>query len=106
ECGLVAEALHRAREHHTAAVYNDELVPFTAELRHGAREALHELFVFQRCATDFYDDLHCNPSRSFKPNIRFMFCPAWPAAPLTRLSRHETSTARRPSGDRLKPMSQ
>ena len=50
--------------------------------------------VVERGPANFHDELHCNPSFSSKPNIRFMFCTACPAAPFRRLSRHETSTAR------------
>ena len=51
-------------------------------------------FIFQRGASDFDDHFHCRPSSSFHPYIRFMFCTAWPDAPLTRLSSTETRIAR------------
>ena len=62
--------------------------------------------VLQRRAADFDYDLHCSPSSSFHPYIRFMFCTACPAAPFSRLSTHETSTNRRPSSARQNPRSQ
>src|SRR6202008_2984016 len=52
---LVAEALHCAREHHPAAVDDDDLVPLGTEFHYSARETLHEFLVLERCATNFYD---------------------------------------------------
>ena len=43
--------------------------------------------------------IHNKLSTPPKPNIRFMFCIACPAAPLRRLSRQETMTSRLPSFD-------
>jgi len=33
-------------------------------------------FILERRAADFDYDLHCKPSSSFHPYIRFMFCTA------------------------------
>ncbi len=44
-----------------------------------------QLFVVERRATDFDDQLHCSPSFSSKPNIRFMFCTAWPGSALQQV---------------------
>src|SRR5882672_1672232 len=45
-----------------------------------------------------------NPVFSSSPNIKFMFCTAWPAAPLTRLSIAVKTTICRPRA--ANPMSQ
>ncbi len=45
-----------------------------------------------------------DPVFSSRPNIKFMFCTAWPAAPLTRLSIAEKTTICFPRT--AKPMSQ
>src|SRR5207245_11105397 len=45
-----------------------------------------------------------NPVFSSNPNIKFIFCTAWPAAPLTRLSSAVKTTSCRPRA--AKPTSQ
>ena len=41
---------------------------------------------------------HSSPVRSSMPNATLKFCSAWPAAPFTRLSMHDTITSRRDAG--------
>src|SRR5207248_497126 len=50
--------------------------------------------VLEELSTDLEDGRHRSPVRSSSPSMTFMFCTAWPAAPFTRLSITETSTAR------------
>src|SRR5262245_32631863 len=71
-----------------------------------ARALATQSCVVERGATDFYDDSQFSPSRSSQPNITFMFCTAWPAAPLIRLSRQEIRISRLPSGLSTAPISQ
>ena len=106
EGGLATQLLQRAAKRRAAAVDDHQLVAFATQAGNRLGELVDQFFVVERRATDFDHQLHCNPSFSSKPNIRFMFCTAWPAAPFSRLSMHETSTARLPSGESEKPMSQ
>ena len=57
---------------------------------HPCKQACRCLFLFVQKSSVFvfYGNIGtcCKPSFSGNPNIMFMFCTAWPAAPFTRLS--------------------
>src|SRR5215475_3233195 len=86
-----------------------------AKLRHNGHllvgGQLIEIFycsdLFKLCSLCFHHGFvpsNINPLFSSKPNIKFIFCTAWPAAPFTRLSNAENTTTCRPRV--AKPMSQ
>src|SRR6516225_87257 len=104
ERALAAELLQGATQGCAAAVDDYQLMALAAQIRNGLGELADQLFVVECGSSDFHHEFHCSPSFSSKPNMRFMFCTACPAAPFRRLSRHETSTARWPSGESAKPM--
>ena len=95
-----------ARQCAPSAMHHHNLMPIVRQLNHRLRTFLQRRLVFYCSPADFDDNLHCNPSLSSHPYIRFMFCTACPAAPFSRLSRQETTTSRRPSRARQKPRSQ
>src|SRR6185437_3958126 len=101
----LAHLAEDARQRGSAAMDHGDLM-FARQLLYRECGAMQKISVFQRCASKFDDDLHFRPSCSFHPNIRFMFCTAWPAAPFSRLSRQETITMRRWSAASVKPISQ
>ena len=96
----------RAAQRRAAAMNDHQLMTFAAQVGNGFGKLADDFLVVERRASDFDHELHCNPSFSSKPNIRFMFWTACPAAPFSRLSMHDTNTARLPSGDNENPMSQ
>ncbi len=103
---LATQLLQGPAQSSAAAMHDHQLVSFAAKVGNGLGELADQFTVVECGPANFHDELHCSPSFSSKPNIRSMFCTACPAAPFRRLSRHETSTARSPSGESAKPMSQ
>ncbi len=69
-------------------------------------ESLAGCIGIQQRTAQFYQQLHSSPSASGYPSIRFMFCTACPAAPLTRLSIALTTTARPVVESTTTPISQ
>ena len=59
---------------------------------HRLGQLLAGLHLRQLCAADLHQQPHDNPAASSRPSITFMFCIAWPAAPLPRLSMAAVST--------------
>ena len=101
ELAGLAHLIQDARERRAAAVDHGHLM-LAGQLLDRQRGALQELCIFHRRSTQFHHDLHFSPSSSPHPYITFMFWTACPAAPLIRLSRHETMTSRRRSGSQYK----
>src|SRR5437660_7386420 len=89
-----------------AAVDYSDVVAVLRQFGNGAGTFAQSRCIFEGGSSDFYDDGHCSPSSSFHPYIRFMFWTACPAAPLSRLSRQEINTSRRPSSAKQNPRSQ
>src|ERR1035437_2697560 len=97
------ERLQRRVDPLAAAVHDDDALPGgPARLDRGER-ALAERGVLEEAPAQLDDHgtpgmrrAHERPSVSGWPNTRFMFCTAWEAAPLSRLSMTETRTPRRP----------
>src|SRR5579862_9890889 len=87
-------------------MHNRQQVTFAGQLHDRGGAFTKSGLIFKSRAADLYHDLHCNPSVSAQPYIRFIFCIACPAAPLSKLSRHETRIRRRPSAASEKPKSQ
>src|SRR3970282_1771541 len=85
---------------------HQHLVANLADLGNLASDEPGGLGRFEQRSRDLDHNPQSRPSSSAKPSIRFMFWMAWPAAPLPRLSRHETTTRRFPAASRAKPRSQ
>src|SRR3970282_1529403 len=82
------------------------LVANLADLGNLASDEPGGLGRFEQRSRDLDHNPQTRRASSAKPSIRFMFWMAWPAAPLPRLSRHETPTRRFPAASRAKPRSQ
>src|ERR1700680_1353678 len=89
-----------------SAVDHHHLRAPRARLRDLARQRIARFRRIQQGAAQFDQNLHSSPSVSAYPSIRFMFCTACPAAPLTRLSMALTTTARRVAWSTVTPISQ
>src|ERR1022692_2016033 len=70
------------------------------------RQAVARVRRIEQGAAEFDHQFHSSPSVSGLPSIRFMFCMACPAAPLTRLSMTLTTTARLVRASKVTPISQ
>src|SRR5580658_2337996 len=101
-----AHARQSCGENSSAAMNHQQFVAGARELGDLPRDGLHGFFIFEQRACNFNYQSHSKPAVSGNPHIRFMFCTAWPAAPLPRLSRQETTTRRSPAGSSANPMSQ
>ncbi len=101
-----AHARERGGENLAAAVDHQN---FVARARHFGdlpRDRLHVFIAFEQRARNFDHQSHSNPAVSGYPRIPFRFCTACPAAPLPRLSRHDTTIKRSPDASSAKPISQ
>src|SRR5262249_7666775 len=105
ELALLAQLFEGAGQRHASSMYDPDAVVLGPR-GDGAGAVVTNILVVERGASDFDDHFQFSPSLSSQPNIRFRFCTAWPAAPFKRLSRHETSTRRLPSGASVMPISQ
>ena len=103
---LLAHLLQGAGQRRAAAVHHGDLVAILRQHRDRPRTAMKQAWIFECRTTEFDYEFHASPSASSHPHIRFIFSTACPAAPLSRLSRQETTIHRRPSFASLKPMSQ
>ena len=103
---LLAHLLQGAGQCGAAAMHHGYLVAVLRQHGNRPRAAVQQVLIFQGRTTEFDHEFHASPSASSHPHIRFMFSTACPAAPLSRLSKQETTTHRRPSFASLKPMSQ
>src|ERR1019366_364865 len=106
EPALNIHALERSGENLSAAMHHQNFVTLVSELRHLTRQRFQRRRVIEQCSGNFNDHSHLSPVASSMPSIAFMFCTAWPAAPLPRLSRQLTTARRRPPASSAKPMSQ
>jgi len=89
-----------------AAAVDDRHLMLPRQLDDRSRALLPQFFVLESPPADLYNDFQFSPSCSVHPYITFMFCTACPAAPLIRLSRHETRISFLPSGPSANPISQ
>src|SRR5664279_5779404 len=92
KCGFATELLQGAAQGGASAMHYDDLMACFAQAGNRPGELLDQLLTVERSPANLDDELHCKPAFSSKPNIRFMFCTACPAAPFKRLSRHDTKT--------------
>ena len=77
-----------------AAAVHDRDRARRGETRDRCRRGRHRAGVFEQLAAELEHRQHqFSPSRSSNPNATLKFCTACPAAPLTRLSMHTTSTS-------------
>src|ERR1700761_5567406 len=106
EFALLAHLLEDAGKSRAAAMHHGDLVSVPRKHGNGARAAVQRSFVLQCGATKFDYEFHARPSASSNPNIRFIFSAACPAAPLSKLSRQDTTMHLRPSLANLNPISQ
>src|SRR6516165_7946110 len=106
EARLAPKSLQRAAQCRSATVHYDNLMTLLTQSGNRRSKLLHQFLIVQGSSADLDDEFHCKPAFSSKPNIKFMFCTACPAAPFKRLSMHDTSTTREPSGESEKPISQ
>src|SRR5208283_5281674 len=94
ERGFATKLLERPAQRRASAMHDDDLMALFAQAWNRLGEFLDQFLAVERGPANLDDELHCNPAFSSKPNIRFMFCTACPAAPFKRLSMHDTSTTR------------
>src|SRR4029077_1271518 len=99
-------ALKRGGEDLSATMHHQQLMPLLGKLRNLSAQRANRFWIVQQSTGNLHDHSHWRPVASSKPIIAFMFCTAWPAAPLPRLSRQLTTTRRSPLESRAKPMSQ
>src|SRR5207248_10678340 len=62
EVALLAEKFERASERRTSAMHHGYAMPVLRHLNHRARTFVQRSFVFERDASNFYDDLHRKPA--------------------------------------------
>src|SRR5262249_36527444 len=105
ELALNAQPLERRGKNPPAAVHYQDFVTPSGKLGHLSGERPHRRLIFQQCSRKFDYQSHCSPVCSSTPRIRLQFCTAWPAAPLPRLSRQDTTISRRPDGSSTNPIS-
>src|SRR5262245_9009552 len=87
---------------------NDDQFHPTCGARNDARDDVCVGLAFNELAAELEHDPapHSSPAVSSTPHITLKFCTADPAAPFTRLSITETTTARPVAGSTFQPMSQ
>jgi hypothetical protein len=90
-----------------SAVHNDQ----RPMQRNGRRQRRNPRAIggrFKQLAAELQHQrpVHSSPTRSSTPNATLKFCSACPAAPFTRLSRHDTMTSRRVAASKRQPISQ
>ena len=106
ELALLAHLGERPGKLDAAAMDDGDLVTILHEIVDSAAAEQEDGGIFECDAPKFDDEFQSRPSSSFQPQMMFIFWTAWPAAPLSRLSRQLTRTRRLPSGPSSKPMSQ
>ena len=106
ELRFLAKLCERARQGFATAVHHGNVMPIGHQFGDRVRTFSQQQLVVQCRSANFHHEFQCNPSCSLQPYMTFMFWIAWPAAPLTRLSRQETRMIRWPSAASEKPTSQ
>ena len=73
EIAFLAQQFEGASKRGAAAVHDGDLVAVLRQLNDGASALVQCVFVFEGSAAELDYDLHCRPSCSLNPYIRFMF---------------------------------
>ena len=76
EIAFLAQQLERAGKRGSSAMHYRNTVPVARQFHDGVSAFVEGGFIFEGRTADLDHDLHCKPSSSFHPYIRFMFCTA------------------------------